>query len=211
MIAPRAGSAVRPVARALAIAGLALAVAGCTGTARRRLVEALFDEPPSKRPPETARPASQPPAAPAATREASARPMQRLFPAEGSTHGPYAASRCDACHLTRGQDEARGALGLSLARLRLPKTELCLNCHVLRELRDVAAEPGGRLHGPVAAGRCTACHGAHAARERFLLLRPRKDLCTSCHGASRGPDHPEVAPDECLDCHAPHVVGDFGS
>jgi len=197
----------------LHVAGLALlviAVGSCSSAAKRRWLEALFDAPPSTREGTTAEEQrSQAVARPKAA--APARPSRRrLFPEKGSIHGPYAADLCQACHLGRGEDTSSRP-GLSLARLRAPTTELCTGCHRLRDLRDVATDPRARLHGPVAAGRCTACHAAHAARERRLLLRPPGALCLQCHGAARGEDHPEAEPAECLDCHDPHLVGGFGS
>ena len=215
MIAPRANRHHDRVLRVVGVVLIVLAVGACSSAAKRRWLEALFDEPPSKRAAQAEEERVRPAVSPRETRQQAAerrRKALRPFPEQGSAHGPYAANLCQACHRGRGDGSApTDSLGLSLARLRYPKTELCTSCHLLRELRDVAAEPAARLHGPVAAGRCTACHGAHASKERFLLLKAPGALCIQCHGASRGEDHPEVSPDECLDCHSPHVVGDFGS
>ncbi len=108
-------------------------------------------------------------------------------PAErASTHGPYGARMCSACH-----DPSTNAL-------LLPKDKLCGKCH------DVAR--GSKQHGPVASGGCLVCHDPHRSGNRYLLVASSKVFCIYCHDAR------EIASREahrgvtasCTECHNPH-------
>jgi predicted CXXCH cytochrome family protein len=157
-------------------------------------VETLFDDPPS------ARPEAPPPVV-----EAAAAPVAPVRPRprwQGSTHGPYAARLCQACHLERGE----GFSGVAaVARLRHSPEILCRRCHRGTLLGEVAdANPA--LHGPVAAGLCLACHFPHRSREPFLLRSPRERICGGCHrSATLLGDHPAAPEGKCLECHDPHA------
>lgn len=65
------------------------------------------------------------------------------------------------------------------------------------------------LHGPVAAGFCSACHEyTEPAIHQFQLKRQGAALCSFCHvGKSNLKGmvvHPPVADEQCTDCHNPH-------
>lgn len=65
------------------------------------------------------------------------------------------------------------------------------------------------LHGPVAAGFCSACHEfSDPAAHRFELKRQGAALCSFCHvGKSNLKGmvvHPPVVDGKCTDCHNPH-------
>ena len=104
----------------------------------------------------------------------------------GSTHGPYGAKMCIACH-----DANTNAL-------LLPKEQLCMNCHDL--------QLGRRQHGPAAAGGCLVCHDPHRSSNRYLLVAPAREFCLYCH------DRKDVYAQDvhrgntaaCTDCHNPH-------
>lgn len=191
-----------PGAWRLAVTGcLALALVwlpACSTATRRRLTEALFDDPPSRR--EEVLPASQPLVAPPAAPPPAARRVR--WP--GSTHGPYAAQLCQACHVVI--EGGRSALA-SGTLLRHSRTTLCRQCHGGHLLREPARTAGAALHGPAAAGLCLACHHPHRSREPSLLRSPKAEVCGGCHlPSSLLPDHPgEGRP--CLECHDPHAPG----
>ncbi len=182
--------------------GLLLALVwllACSSASRRRLAEALFDDPPSRR--QEARetlPAPPPRVAPAP----AVRPPPRW---QGSTHGPFAAQLCAACHLVA--QGGRVAMASSGSLLRLAPTELCRHCHGDRLLATPARKAGSGLHGPVAAGLCLACHLPHRSRRPSLLRSPAAEVCGGCHlTSSLLPDHPGEGR-ACLECHDPHAPG----
>ncbi|MDQ7005849.1 MAG: cytochrome c3 family protein [Acidobacteriota bacterium] len=174
--------------------------AACSREGRVKLLEALFDDPPSRR---AARQEEARKEETAAPRPAVPKPASRRRPVwEGSTHGPYAARLCQQCHAGQGENPAPGA---GAARLRLSRRELCLRCHgeSLGLLNPLPA--GRRPHGPVAAGECMACHLPHRSRQPMLLRGEVVGLCTTCHRpAYLGERHPPVADAACVTCHDPH-------
>ncbi len=104
-----------------------------------------------------------------------------------STHGPYGARMCSACH-----DPFTNQL---LER----KTQLCLKCHTFPPVR--------REHGPFAAGDCLACHDPHRASNPFLLVGSAKDFCLNCHDAKEvfsRKAHQGNKNVSCTVCHTPH-------
>jgi predicted CXXCH cytochrome family protein len=122
---------------------------------------------------------------------------QTLAPAEesggnspkrgGATqHGPFAAKMCSACH-----DPNTNAL-------LLPKTDLCLKCHIL--------QTGRRQHGPVAAGGCLVCHDPHRSSNRYLLVAPAREFCMYCHDPNDvyARDAHRDNTVSCTECHNPH-------
>jgi predicted CXXCH cytochrome family protein len=80
---------------------------------------------------------------------------------------------------------------------------LCFKCHT----KDLVA--GKFLHGPVAVGECTACHGAHQSDFPHLLQAEANDVCFSCHSdkkddlAGKKVVHKPVK-ENCIGCHSPH-------
>ncbi len=129
-------------------------------------------------------------------------------------HGPYAADRCEACHVTSGGKLIRGEDGsISTSkrvvnqRLAYSEKELCLGCH--SDKRAAAArERDLWQHGPAANKICTACHNPHASTRRFMLRKETDEqLCGQCHSADsfhRGQAH-TAAVSGCTDCHNPHM------
>lgn len=182
----------RPLPRCCLTLGSALLLA-CSAATRERLTEALFDDPPSRRPPpvEAAPPAPEPRTQPV-----------RVVRWSGSTHGPYAAQLCRACHLVAEEGRTSTAAG---ALLRLPTSALCRQCHGDSLLAEPARLAGAAWHGPAAAGLCLACHLPHRSREPFLLRSPAAEVCLGCHLRSNLlPDHPGEGRG-CLECHDAHT------
>jgi predicted CXXCH cytochrome family protein len=65
------------------------------------------------------------------------------------------------------------------------------------------------LHGPVAAGFCSACHEyTEPTTHEFQLKRQGASLCSFCHVGKMNLTgmvvHPPVADEQCTDCHNPH-------
>ena len=110
--------------------------------------------------------------------------------APGSTHGPFGAKKCEACH-RREQGN----------KLVLPKEQLCVSCHKLNfgQMEWV--------HGPVASGGCRICHNPHQSAYPFLLDAPQRQVCFRCHeerAVMKNEVHQEIA-SGCLDCHDAHA------
>ena len=102
-------------------------------------------------------------------------------------HGPYAAKRCEGCHV-KGSN-----------RLVLPKSELCFQCHTL-DLRKK------HIHGPLASGGCTVCHQPHGSRYPFLLVAEPQEFCLYCHSKDdleRNDVHKGIE-EQCTMCHDAH-------
>lgn len=80
---------------------------------------------------------------------------------------------------------------------------MCAECHS-ETLEGIAF-----VHGPAAAGQCTACHAPHVSAEPRLLRSKDPALCLDCHSdiADRLSEskhkHPPVEA-SCLSCHKPH-------
>lgn len=98
---------------------------------------------------------------------------------------------CEGCHPRRD----------GLFRPDVPLAALCGKCHKARDA-------GTFVHGPVAAGGCTACHDPHGAQNPRLqkVARP----CVACHqpfpAAAR--IHEPLKRGACGSCHNPHSADD---
>lgn len=106
-----------------------------------------------------------------------------------SFHKPYREGKCSVCHDTKSSNT-----------LTLKKQELCFKCH-----KDTNFT-GKYVHGPVAAGKCLACHLPHESENTFLLENNGKKLCFICHNETdiyKIKKHSEY--NSCLDCHLPHI------
>ena len=84
-------------------------------------------------------------------------------------------------------------------------TALCTRCHAIAKPKTQAA----RIHPPVKAGDCLACHTPHASGRPGLLAQAPQRLCTTCHptvakDAALAHGHPPAARGECAACHEPH-------
>lgn len=64
-----------------------------------------------------------------------------------------------------------------------------------------------RVHGPVTAGACDACHQPDQGMHVYPLKRSGNALCTYCHpvAGTQTHQHPAVERDGCLACHNPHA------
>ena len=63
------------------------------------------------------------------------------------------------------------------------------------------------LHGPVAAGYCTACHSPHLSKNEYLLKFSNSKLCLNCHNIediSQNKAHIAIDEYTCKDCHNAH-------
>lgn len=105
-----------------------------------------------------------------------------------TTHGPYAAKACDACHEKFTNN------------LLLPPQELCFKCHTINiDKRWV--------HGPVAAGGCGVCHEPHESRYPFLLVSTPREFCFHCHNKDsllKSEAHKDTEA-ICTNCHDAHA------
>lgn len=67
--------------------------------------------------------------------------------------------------------------------------------------------PDARVHEPVAAGACDACHQPDAGGHVFPLLAEPGERCAACHdvGGRHGYPHAALASEGCVACHDPHA------
>ena len=110
-----------------------------------------------------------------------------------STHKPYAAGKCDACHQSTGEEVGSAQTVID--------SSVCMKCHQT-EIQKHAV-----MHAPVAAGACLFCHNPHNSALPHLLSTPAPALCTQCHDRSLlGGNPPEHLSEssQCLDCHVGH-------
>lgn len=194
---------------------------GCSGSKRHDLLAFLFDGVPADTvaAPDSAT-ASPPDSLSPSSPSASQAPPDSLRAAVSFVfHEPYAAGECVSCHNMPGGAGERGSGGAMPALpigqasgsswLVLPIEELCIGCHDDKSA-EYAKANGLKIHGPVDAGECTACHHPHRSRYRNLMLTERaRDLCFQCHEESLPEGfggHPELADaEDCTDCHNPHL------
>ena len=63
------------------------------------------------------------------------------------------------------------------------------------------------MHGPVANGKCVACHDAHGEPGSVRhVRRPLADVCLGCHDRERLPTQHCNLDAECDTCHEPHAA-----
>ena len=107
-----------------------------------------------------------------------------------SFHKSYREKKCDKCHDINHS-----------YRLNNRQPDLCYNCHKSFE------EKFEVLHGPVAAGFCTACHKPHQSEHDKLLILPVREVCQYCHqpgDVNKNKAHQKIASDNCMTCHDSH-------
>ncbi|MBN2008537.1 hypothetical protein JW960_04230 [candidate division KSB1 bacterium] len=107
-----------------------------------------------------------------------------------SIHPDYKSRLCGKCH-----DATKSN------RLSQQHAELCYTCH-----KQFAGQYTV-LHGPVAAGMCTACHLPHRSKYLSLLRQPIREICQHCHvpgDVNKNAAHEKISATPCLDCHDPH-------
>ncbi|HEX9080754.1 MAG TPA: cytochrome c3 family protein, partial [Holophagaceae bacterium] len=105
-------------------------------------------------------------------------------------HPPFKDRECADCHVP-------GPAGQPA--LTEPPPGLCAECH-----QEVPGK--GKVHAPVAQGKCLACHLPHASATKGVLRKPVPALCLDCHRdlAKGDSAHPPFQKGACLDCHRPH-------
>ena len=129
----------------------------------------------------------------------------REVTAHREMHGPTAAGACLSCHLPT-ESGGRQAMKLTHDGRRGDTRRLCFQCHkeVESRMRDA------RVHAPVAAGDCVACHDPHGTAFRFQLSAQGNGACLGCHAdvgqalAQRFKHGPAEA--SCAICHDPHAA-----
>jgi len=157
----------------------ALLAAGCTPEARYGTLSFFFDGVP---PPGGNGAAARGKRPGSLTKEAGA----KIRP---STHGPYAARLCEACHQRGGSN-----------KLILPVEALCLNCHELNIGKKY-------VHGPLASGGCRVCHEPHGSGRPLLLVAEPSKFCFHCHDEAEvgsRETHRAAGGTECTACHDAH-------
>jgi predicted CXXCH cytochrome family protein len=105
-----------------------------------------------------------------------------------SSHAPYTAGDCGACHLPHTAVPGESAEQAKLPGKALtPVLDQCLSCH--REM--FRAPPKGH---PSERSFCTSCHDPHSSRERSLLLA--EDPARACydHAPPQREDIPNPPP-----------------
>jgi predicted CXXCH cytochrome family protein len=81
----------------------------------------------------------------------------------------------------------------------------CVGCHE----KAVKRFAKGRIHAPVRAGNCSACHLDHGPENRLVLLGREDRICARCHtiddaAALQAHAGFPVAGSRCTECHDPH-------
>lgn len=107
-----------------------------------------------------------------------------------SMHGDYRQKFCEKCHNINHS-----------YRLIQRQPDLCYTCHPRFE------EKHTHIHGPVAAGFCTACHLPHKSEYAALLKMPVREVCQHCHepgDLNKNEAHKKASDIACLQCHDPH-------
>jgi predicted CXXCH cytochrome family protein len=157
-----------------------LVVSGCSPETRYRTLSFFFDGVPT-------------PAGVTENRSGNTgrdtRPKEDVLKVRPSTHGPYAARLCEACHLRGGSN-----------KLILPVEVLCLNCHELNIKKR-------KIHGPLASGGCRVCHEPHGSGKPFLLVADPTTFCFYCHDEAEVGSreaHKKSGGAECTVCHDAH-------
>jgi predicted CXXCH cytochrome family protein len=201
----------------LAIVGLAAAglLAGCSSSTRQRLLEIFFDEPPTV---EKAQPSSAVPERPRTLRRKA---LPEPEPVVRYRHPPFEARECGSCHALKGtQSFSRTVLATSIEekpmrgtgpRLLMPPERLCFECHDDKSPEALREAGATKVHGPVEARECIACHDPHQSPyPKMLKAGPAvADLCLTCHDRSdvmANEVHDEDAIEAgCTSCHDPHA------
>ena len=105
-------------------------------------------------------------------------------------HKGYKKNECGSCH------DVKHAY-----RLIERQPKLCYKCH------DDYNDQHKYLHGPVAAGYCTACHHPHQSSNEHILIIEIEKLCIHCHepgDVTKNPSHKDIGNVNCVKCHSSH-------
>jgi predicted CXXCH cytochrome family protein len=156
----------------------ALIVSGCSPETRYRALSLFFDGVPKPGTPDLS-----------GGKGAGILPKEAAGKSRPSTHGPYAARMCEACHQRGGSN-----------KLILPVEALCLHCHDLNIQKR-------KVHGPLASGGCRVCHEPHGSGKPFLLVAEATQFCFYCHDkieVGSREVHKKSGGAECTVCHDAH-------
>ncbi len=141
------------------------------------------------------------------------------------SHPFMAFGTCSVCHDPHGSN-------YPLQLWADSKAEICVGCHVDKEVLVQKDSGGLFVHGIIKGGGCVVCHDAHASGSPFILYDTTNKLCVSCHigyiGMTKGHPvggHPLAGPSnpldpdrafDCASCHNAHgskykflLVGDI--
>ena len=108
---------------------------------------------------------------------------------------------CTDCHPRQKPDEPFST-EVESAKIH----RICYRCH-----QDYSNFKGW-VHGPVALGRCLACHNFHYDENKTFLKYPLPELCYQCHDSQDMDSierHCEPAYSNCNNCHIPHAGPQF--
>jgi predicted CXXCH cytochrome family protein len=108
-----------------------------------------------------------------------------------NVHTPYERRQCDKCH-----NNAAGS-----SRLTQSQTGICYACHQDYQVNNKY------MHGPVAAGYCSACHAPHESVNEKLLKNTGQAMCLICHTddqVNKNKAHATIGTTDCTKCHNPH-------
>ena len=109
---------------------------------------------------------------------------------ELTQHPDYQKKACEKCHEI---DHSY--------RLKDRQPQLCYQCHTPFESKY------NKLHGPVAAGFCLACHEPHTSKSKALAKLPLRQICLHCHDAgdmNKNEAHQKANAGNCIQCHDAH-------
>ncbi len=83
--------------------------------------------------------------------------------------------------------------------------EVCFQCHSRAKMFN------GKVHKPVASGKCYTCHIPHVSRNKWLLKKSPRDICFECHKSLKSRlaravfVHSPVEKKACFKCHVAHA------
>lgn len=178
----------RSIKHIMLIAGVSLSLVCCQAQTRYRLLHLFFDGVPdpntvSLQPDSTViRPSADDAPVPLA--------IDTTTVIQTFVHKVYRKDSCNYCHDLKNS-----------YRLNTRQPDLCYACH------KNYTHQYTYIHGPVAAGLCTACHHPHKSSYPALLKHPDREHCQYCHApgdVARNSAHEKISQILCMDCHDPH-------
>ncbi|PWB75577.1 hypothetical protein C3F09_02090 [candidate division GN15 bacterium] len=128
---------------------------------------------------------------------------QAEFSSRKIIHDPVKKLQCESCHKRHGFANQLILVDNS--------AQLCYSCHA--DVKEKFAS--GKVHYPVANGKCWDCHDPHSSDKKGLIRKGPEgaddpDGCLACHsqdipavGKSQF-KHPPYESLDCVSCHDPH-------